>query len=686
MRFKHTNRIFFTFIALSCWVVPACAAPRRGAIVVDVTAAAPGFAAEEVERQVTIPLEVLFAGIPRLDHIRSQSLPGLACVRLEFRPGTDLDRARQEVINRLALAPPLPAGVTPQLTTATLVGQLVRYVLRGPKDAGGKDIYTVDDLRSLQNWVLEREFRRVPRVIDLWTAGGAVKRYEIHPDPDRLKRYGITLAKLQDAILKANANTAPGGDYVRQARGVGLFGGGEDPVQKVLTLKDPQEAAAKLRAAEQRRLREIRSLVIASIKDVSVRVGNVVEGGPLAAGDVEGGRGVVLGHEPRPSRVGCSRRGKQDEDDLVQGTVILRPGEDAQSALRDVRARIKELNETPGRLLPGVKIEPYYERPAPSEAGGDVLWVRGVFPVNVALEAVREKMRTVRDLLVGHPDVREVVSQIGGGDDGMNPAEHYRVLVFVRLKPVAPGKERRSLQELADQLVAQLNEKLAGVDWDAAAEVRDELQEVFTAAPGRGLLKVHGRDLETLERLAEKASRELNRMENISRVQITHTLGRSSLEFRMDRDKCKRWGVTVADLNAVLQAATGGIVVTSMVEGEKTFDVTLRWPPWRRANATAILDLPVDVSAEPGPDAKALQPRMRLRELVSPLGDDGEPDPKGSFLRRGAAVIYREEGRRLITVRFRLGGKDMVETLDKARRKLTPLFEAPYGAEWQGGF
>jgi cobalt-zinc-cadmium resistance protein CzcA len=390
-----------------------------------------------------------------------------------------------------------------------------------------------------------------------------------------------------------------------------------------------------------------------------------------------------MGHEPRHSRVGFSRAGKPDEDDLVQGVVVLRPGEDAQAALRDVRARIKDLNEVPGRLLPGVRIEPYYERPAPSEAGGDVLWVRGVFPGNVALDTVAARVRTVRALLLTHAEVCEVMSQTGGGDSCMKPAENNQVQAFVRLKPVAPGKERRSLQELADQLVTELDEKLAGVAWDASAELRDGLQEVFTAPPGCGLLKIRGPDLESLEKLAEKASRALHGLDGISRVQITHILGRSSLEFRVDRDKCARWGVTVADLNAVLQAATGGIVATSVVEGEKTFDVLLRWPERLRANEASLLDIPVDVAAEPGPDAKA--PRLRLRDLVSPQGDDGEPDPKGPFLRRGAAVIYREDGRRLIAVRFRVGGKDPVETWDQARRKLMSLFMAPYRAEWDQG-
>ena len=133
--------------------------------------------------------------------------------------------------------------------------------------------------------MLEREFRSVPRVVDVTSWGGTVRRYEVQPDPDRMRRYGITLAQLQAAL--ANSNATVGGDYVKQGdvamtvRSVGLFGGGEDPVRKVLGMTDPAQAARVLRSEEERRLREIRSLVITSVNNQPVRVEDVVEGGRL---------------------------------------------------------------------------------------------------------------------------------------------------------------------------------------------------------------------------------------------------------------------------------------------------------------------------------------------------------------------------------------------------------------------
>src|SRR5262249_1596733 len=250
-------------------------------------------------------------------------------------------------------------------------------------DALGRDVYTLNDLKSLQDWTLQREFRRLPRIADVVSSGGTVKRYEIHPDPDRLRRYGVTLAQLTAAVANSNANV--GGDYLTQGhpvlnvRGVGLLGDGRDPAQEVLGMTDPHAAAAHLRAEEQRRLREIRQLVLASVNNVPVRVDDVVEGGPLADGQPSL-QGVVVGHQTRLGKVSLTRprvaggaggpyrlvRASDaawvDADDKVQGIVLLRKNEDSLPALRDVQAKVKELNETPGRLLPGVKIEPYYDR------------------------------------------------------------------------------------------------------------------------------------------------------------------------------------------------------------------------------------------------------------------------------------------------------------------------------------
>src|SRR5262249_55426001 len=160
--------------------------------------------------------------------------------------------------------------------------------------------------------VLERQFRRIPRIADVASSGGTIKRYEIHPDPERLKRYGITLAQLQNAISNSNANV--GGDYlfqggtVRNVRGIGLIGGRPDPMEQVLGMNDPRAAVAHLRAEEERRIRQIREIVIASVNNVPVRVEDVVERGPVRSlGEELGKEGVVVGHQTRLGKVSLSR-------------------------------------------------------------------------------------------------------------------------------------------------------------------------------------------------------------------------------------------------------------------------------------------------------------------------------------------------------------------------------------------
>src|ERR1700722_4285635 len=228
--------------------------PDPAPAIVEVIAKYPGASAEEIERQVTIPLEVTLAGIPGLKYTRTKSLFGLAHLRVQFEYGFDYKAARQEVINRLQFTQQLPPGVTPQLSPESPTGEIYRYTLKSPKDASGQEVYTLNDLKALQDWVLEREFRRIPRIIDVSSSGGTVKRFEIHPDVDRLRRYGITLMQLQSALNNANPNV--GGDYVMQGhvamnvRSFGLFGGGQDPAQQVLGMGSPEEARKRLRAED----------------------------------------------------------------------------------------------------------------------------------------------------------------------------------------------------------------------------------------------------------------------------------------------------------------------------------------------------------------------------------------------------------------------------------------------------
>src|SRR5271166_3148075 len=251
--------------------------PDPAPAIVEVIALFPGASSLEVERQVTIPLEVTFAGMPGLKKINSKSLFGLSDLKMTWHYGSDYtyQTARQAVINRMStISQPLPANVTPAISPESPTGEIYRYVLKVPKDGSGREIYTMNDIKAMQDWVMERDFRPVPRIVDLTSYGGTIRRYEVQPDPDRLRRYGISLPQLQTAL--ANSNATVGGDYVNQGqlaltlRSVGLFGGGLDPVNKVLGLSNPFAAASTLRAEEFRRIRDIRGLVIASVNNQPV--------------------------------------------------------------------------------------------------------------------------------------------------------------------------------------------------------------------------------------------------------------------------------------------------------------------------------------------------------------------------------------------------------------------------------
>ena len=363
--------------------------PDPAPAIIEVVAQFPGASAEEVERQVTIPLEVGLAGMQGLETTRSKSLFGLSHIRNQFDYNRDYDHARQDVLNRIASVN-LPAGVNPQISPASPIGEIVRFTLKNPTHpVTGVPLYTLADLKSVQDYIVQRELLRVPRVAGVTGVGGKVKRYEVHPDPDQLKLFGITLTQLQTALGNANANGS--GDNLTQGqltiivRSLGLIGNGQDPQQKTLAMTDPVAAAKYLRTEEVRRCVEIRQIVVASVNNVPVRVDKLVYGGQMLNPDgtpqlsdrelVK--KGVVVSNQTRQGRVAISRPiagedGKQlktsdgtyawdDEDDVVQGIVLLRKGQESTPALKDVFAKIEELNQ-PGHMPPGIQLVTYYNR------------------------------------------------------------------------------------------------------------------------------------------------------------------------------------------------------------------------------------------------------------------------------------------------------------------------------------
>ena len=953
--------------------------PDPAPAIVEVISQYPGASAEEVEREVTIPLEIALSGMPGLKSTRSKSLFGLSHVRNQFEYGTDFFRAKLEVLNRMYTAS-LPNGITPTLANTTPTGEIYRYIVKGPQDALGHNLYTSSDLKSIEDWVLEREFRRIPRIADVVSFGGAIKRYEIQPHPERLKAYGISLEQLQKAISENNSNV--GGDFVIQGptvqavRGLGLIGGGLDPARTYPTDADPAGVALHLRKGEDRRLRELRGIVLAATNNVPIRVGDVVDGGSYSSDTQSGQRGVVVGSHPAQGRVAVSRpqvnsegedildaNGNRiwiDRPDVVEGIVLLRKGEQSLPALTDVKNKVRELNADSPKLLPGVSVETIYDRTRLVEltthtvrenvilgivfvsiillvflnhfqsamivainiplallfamsilyfrgksanllslgavdfgiivdssvimveaifrslsagersdlelkdrilrASGDVerglfystiimvfallplftmqgpegqifgpmadtyafalggallfaltlspvlcrifftnikpssdnfivhglkyfyvsqlklalrfrwltlglflaslaataavipflgaefmpeleegnIYVRGTFPVNVSLDEVADKAAVARKMLQKHPETILILNQMGRPDDGTDPTGFYNCEFSVPLKkhdewpkvaqqtgwrrwiygPMRP----KSKDELIEEMNTELKASIPGVDWNFSQYIRDNVMETLSGVKGENAVKIFGPDLDELEKTAEKVKATLQSVRGIENVGIFRIKGQANLEFAIDRNKCALWNVSVADVQEVLATAVGGKSLTQVVEGERKFDVTLRWPERLRYNEETILDIPVEVvgnhlavsddSTNKGSNSGTLDytggrrtnlavtgsrenmtytnpgsvPRRRLRDLVTPIGANGDPEPDGTFVRSGASTIYREKASRLIAVKFSVRGRDLAGTVAEAQKKTDEFFKAPYSAEWSGEF
>src|SRR5215468_5488889 len=171
---------------------------------VDIVTQSPGLSAEEIERYITIPIEAGVSGIKNLRTIRTISLYGLSDVKLQFSFDYTYEQALQQVLNRLAQLPPLPGNVQPQISPLSPIGEIFRYRLTGPPN------YSVLDLKTLQDWVLQRRFRSVPGVIDVTGWGGKTKTYELQVDFNKLVANGLTLPQVLQAVSNSNVNVGGG--------------------------------------------------------------------------------------------------------------------------------------------------------------------------------------------------------------------------------------------------------------------------------------------------------------------------------------------------------------------------------------------------------------------------------------------------------------------------------------------
>ena len=279
---------------------------------VDIVTQSPGLSAEEIERYITIPIETQTAAIKNLRVIRTISLYGLSDVKLQFSFDYTYEEALQQVLNRLSSLPTLLNSAQPQISPLSPIGEIYRYRLVGPPG------YSVLDLKTLQDWVLQRRFRAVPGVIDVTGWGGKTKTYELQVDFNKLIAYGITLPQLLQTLGNSNinvgGNTVNIGSQAAVVRGVGLIRSIEDLRNTMLTQSG---------------------------------------GNPVLVKDVAS---VMVGNQPR---LGIA--GQDENDDIVQGIVLMRRGEQSMPTIERVHQEVQRINSA-GILPPGVQIERIYDR------------------------------------------------------------------------------------------------------------------------------------------------------------------------------------------------------------------------------------------------------------------------------------------------------------------------------------
>ncbi|HUC66275.1 MAG TPA: CusA/CzcA family heavy metal efflux RND transporter [Stellaceae bacterium] len=279
---------------------------------VEVVTQSTGQSAEEIERYITIPIEIQMAGIPHVTAVRTISLFGLSDVKIQFTYDFTYDQAEQWVINRLSQLSALPNGAQPQISPESPIGEIYRYRVVGPPG------YSVTDLKTIQDWILERRFKALPGVVDVTGWGGKTKTYDVTVDLDKLVDYGLTLQQVLQALNNSNINvggqTVNFGPQAAIVRGVGLIDSMDDIRNTMLTANNGSPVL---------------------IKDIAT---------------------VTVGHQPR---LGIA--GQDNDDDIVQGIVLMRRGAESLPTIRTVEAEVEKINHS-GILPPGVHIQKIYDR------------------------------------------------------------------------------------------------------------------------------------------------------------------------------------------------------------------------------------------------------------------------------------------------------------------------------------
>jgi heavy metal efflux system protein len=298
------------------------------------------------------------------------------------------------------------------------------------------------------------------------------------------------------------------------------------------------------------------------------------------------------------------------------------------------------------------------------------LWIRASMPPTISLEAGMPIVNKIREILLHYPEVITVVSQHGRPDNGSDAAGFFNAEFFVPLKPFDEWPSDMNKEKMIDELQAEFAKEFAGIGFNFSQYIQDNVEEGLSGVRGANSAKIIGPDLVTLERLAAEAMHQMAQVKGITDLGIFWVLGQPNLNISIDRAKAARYGLNIADINTVVQAALGGAVATTLLEADRQFNVTVRAAPEFRNSIEAIRNLKVGYQTSTG---NAYIPLSELANIT---------------LDTGSSYIYHERNQRFVPIKFSVRGRDLAGAVAEAQQRIAQNVTLPVGyrIEWAGEF
>ncbi len=299
------------------------------------------------------------------------------------------------------------------------------------------------------------------------------------------------------------------------------------------------------------------------------------------------------------------------------------------------------------------------------------LWIRASMPPTIGLVAGEPAAAKMREILLRHPEVITAVSQHGRPDNGSDASPFSNVELFVPLKSFDEWPAGFTKDMLVAQLQKEFNDELPGIEFNFSQYIQDNVEEALSGVKGANSVKIIGRDLPTIERLATEIMQQMAQVKGIADLGIFHVLGQPNLNINVNRQKAARYGLNTGDVNTVVQAALGGAQATTLLEGDRQFAVVVRLPPEYRSSLEAVRTIKVGYTTPSG--VNAYVPLSELADIS---------------LDTGASYIYHESGERYIPVKFSVRDRDLAGAVAEAQQRIAEHVKLPpgYRIAWAGEF